>query len=266
MASSLLWKRWMDFGAIPMLLAGAGGLSLLDILEGVFIRDSLQWSTPVHWLMVGYDRIVSIISAVLDPVLQPAVRWLAETLDVPLQLQPWWRSIFVLGMIAVSSRVRVWLGSKDAVSIGLAVSATIVMILGAVVAGLVPSSSGWQFQFWGTFAPMMAITFTVTMPSVEFHSKGLTALRERISLWSSQSFFLALVSALLQYALSFSPILSENRGLVALGILVFGLGLLMAMAVFDGDHRFAADGRVGLSILGGFAAAGLLLLGNTLLN
>lgn len=91
------WFSWL----FAIVVAGP---SILSILQAVFVEHRLI--AAFQWIVDGYNAIVSVLGAVIEPLVQPLINWLNEQLDWRLTLHPFWRPAFVLGMIGVGAKFR----------------------------------------------------------------------------------------------------------------------------------------------------------------
>lgn len=211
-----------DFGWLPLTLLSIGGaISLIDIVE--LVRDGLTLITPFEVVLKGYRRVPEAIGALVEPYIQPFIEWLSAAFDWELHLQPFWRSLFVLGMVVVLGLARAqWRSGQW----GQAILCMIVMglgaLAGAVAAGLSPPSGDWWAQGLVTATPLALLGFVA--------GAGL------------------------------SLFLGDGAGLMALGVLIAVLGAIVLVGGLGDAERNGS--RVGLSILGGFVAAGMILISN----
>lgn len=262
------WAALKELGWLPFLLMGVGGLSVIDILETAVFGD-LGLITPFQIVLDGYHRITSLIGALSEPMVQPAIDWLNVRFDWCLKLQLFWRSLFLLAMVFVLGAARAnsyednWRKAVLILIVG-----GFGAITGAAIAGLLPPTGGWWAQGLTAAAPLALMVF----------ASGIADAMAMLFAWSSKrsvgrqlegSFYAVIFLGSLAFlggaGLSFVPGLSEIAGLTTLSAVIAGLGALFlylaGYAVRSGD---APSGvvlfRIGLSLLGGFVAAGLILL------
>ena len=89
-----LGEALKDLGWLPILLMGAGGLSILDILEAAVYYD-LSLVTPFQIALDGYRRVVGLIGAAIEPGLRSALDWLALNWQWHLRLSAMPRCLLV---------------------------------------------------------------------------------------------------------------------------------------------------------------------------
>lgn len=244
-----LWSAIKDLGWFPLLFAVAvGGPSILAILESVLVEHQLV--PTLQWIVDGYSRIMAVLGAIVEPIVQPALDWINARLGWELRVDPVWRPMFALNMIIIGAILRAGLREGDG---GGAVAFGTVMIpaamAGALVAGLLVAKSGWIAQ--GVIAAVPFITFGALATLQDASARGEVG-------WTASMYLLGTaLSFALGAALSLVPSLTNAGGLFALGGAVFLFGVLCVVSgVVEGVMY---NSRIGLMILGGFAAAGLVL-------
>ncbi len=227
------------------------------------MADGLTLVTPFEVVLKGYRRVTEAIGALVEPRIQPFIKWLSAAFDWELQLQPFWRSLFVLGMVFVLGFVRrEWRGGRR----GQAILHLIVMglgaLAGAVAAGLLPPSGASWAQGLMAAAPLALLIFATGIGSAIIilcvpPSRPAEAWR---SLAAAVQF--AAGSSALGFVVGagLSLVLGDGAGLMALGALIAGIGaLIFIWGLGEADRD---NSRTGLSILGGFVAAGMILISN----
>lgn len=236
-----------------------GGPSILAILETVFVDHQLV--PALQWIMDGYNRLMAVLSAVAEPLIQSAIEWLAAQLNWHLSLAPVWRPLFALGMVVVlgDSRTRLRDGRLGhAITNGICLGSG--LFVGAAMAGVAPSSGGWWAQGLRAAAPVFCVMAMASLVDIasdvargdrEHLSKEIVELTLGAPLVGSGVFAMAA-------ALYFIPGWAGSAGVIVLGVVVVLLGaFFLARGLIRNGNRF--DTRFGLTVLGGFFAAGLIL-------
>jgi hypothetical protein len=86
-----------DFGFFYALFVFlVSGPSWLSLLQMVFIEHRLV--DALQWIVDGYNQIVGVLGAVIEPLLQPAINWLNGAFDWRLVLMPHWRPLALLSL------------------------------------------------------------------------------------------------------------------------------------------------------------------------
>lgn len=240
------------------------GPSVLSILQTVFLEHKL--SEAFQWVVDGYNTILSVIGAIIEPLLRPAISWLSQRLNIDLELQPYWRPLFVLAMVYVVARVRTLLHFRRyGFSISSAVIMTAGVLLGSIAAGLVPVSSNWWIQGSIAALPLVALELGKTFDDVviEFGKSQPQPMND-ISRGASSTAFVGFVAFMAGAAASFLPGLGTGAGVlvVAGSVLTSGVG-----KVYEGVQQDnSVQARIGLMTMGGFIAAAIVLLADLLLT
>jgi hypothetical protein len=143
---------------------------------------------------------------------------------------------------------------RDAVLAVLVIGAG--ALIGALVSGIMPLQGGWWAQGVSAAAPTLALFSFFGGATVL--SGGDPADKTPIG---AAALFILIAGALafaLGAGLSFVPGLGAGAGVIALAVIValFGAGFL-AGGLIKNDR---GDAALGLTILGGFASAGLVLV------
>jgi hypothetical protein len=244
-----------DFGWFALVFTMVvGGTSVLALLETVFVEHRLI--ALFQWIVDGYDRIATVVGAMVEPLLQPVVDWLNAQFDLRLELAPHWRPLFILGMVLVVGLARTaWRAGhkQDAILALLVIGAG--ALVGAVVSGLMPLAGGWWAQGLAAAAPTMAL-FTFFGAAAAL-SGGDPADRTPLRMAALFIVIAGVVAFVLGAALSFVPGLSTGAGVIALAVIiaVFGAGFLWG-GLAGND---SSDATLGLTILGGFVSAALIV-------
>jgi hypothetical protein len=256
-----------DFGWFYALFATfVSAPSLLSLLQAVFEH---RFVDALQWIVDGYDQIVAVGAAYIEPLLAPIVSWLNETFNVNYGLHAHWRPAFVLSMVIVMSFVRT--SSREAdldplmrlLYVALwAPGLTLIAAVGALYVGLVPLDSGWYAQARIAAVPVSVIAL---IPALI----GLTSTDEADGkselLANLRGALVALGLGVLAFGvaalLSLYPGLARGAGVVTLALFVCVFGLYYLV---DGLRRpqrpdALAKKRMGLTMLGGFATAALIV-------
>jgi hypothetical protein len=244
-----------DFGWFALVFTMVvGGSSVLALLETVFVEHRLI--ALFQWIVDGYNRIATVVGAMMEPLLQPMVDWLNAQFGLRLELAPHWRPLFILGMVLVVGLARsAWRAGhkRDAVLAILVIGAGALM--GAVVSGLMPLTGGWWAQGLAAAAPTTAL-FTFFGAAAAL-SGGEPADRTPPQVAALFIIVAGVVAFVLGAALSFVPGLGAGAGVVGLAIIVavFGAGFLWGGLAGNDSN----DATLGLTILGGFVSAALIV-------
>jgi hypothetical protein len=251
-----LGEALRDFGWFGLLFTTViGGTSVLALLETVFVEHKLI--SVFQWIVDGYGRMATVAGAVVEPLMRPFVQALNAQLHAHLQLGPHWRPLFILSMVLVVGLVRSAWRSRE---YGEAVFGLIFIgagaLLGALVSGLMPMSGAWWMQ--GLSAALPTLTLFSFFGLAGAMSGGDPGDRTPIV----PAIVFVLIASALAFALgagrSFAPGLGAGAGVVALGAIIalFGVGFLwLGLATND-----RGDAALGLTTLGGFASAALVLV------
>lgn len=245
-----------DFGWFAFLFTAViGGTSVLALLETVFVQHQLI--AVFQWIVDGYNRIAAVAGAIIEPLTRPLLAWLNARLNWDLHLGAHWRPLFILGMVLVMGLARsAWRSDhrgEAVLAIGVIGAGALV---GALVSGLMPLAGGWWAQGLGAAAPTLALFLFFGLAAAM--SGGDPADNTPLG---AAALFILIAGALafvLGAGLSFAPGLSTGAGVLALAIIIalFGAGFLWN-GLANNDR---GDATLGLTILGGFASAGLVLI------
>jgi hypothetical protein len=261
-AQLTLWEALKDFGWPSLsLISIGGGLSIIDIAERV-VFDGLTLITPFQIVLDGYHRVTDLLGAIVEPQLRAFVDWLNDQFNWHVQLQPLWRSLFVLGMVLVIGLVRTsWRSGAWGRSILSLIVLGLGAFAGAVMVGLLPLAGGWWAQGLAAGAPLALLMLAMgTATAIYDLSRGTLAGRSYFLGAVQIAAVLGVSAFALGAGLSFLPGLAGGAGVL---ILCGGVALLGAVLLFTGlRDADRSNSRTGLSMLGGFVAAGLILLSN----
>jgi hypothetical protein len=256
--------------------------SILSLLQMVFLEHRLI--DALQWIVDGYNDIAAQLGAWCEPVLQPVWDWLNTTFGWSLSLMPHWRPAFILTMLLVLAFVRQsWRHSANVgkrgwsptatpqaargqigiAAIGLGVGA----LLGAVATGLIPLDGRWWVQGLAAGMPILITFAAAEIIETVLRNLDFAGRKRRramgLSPWSFDTLMLqaGLVLGALAFglgaAISFIPYVAAGAGLLSLGALVFAAGAMtLLQGLSKGDRMWS---RVGLTVLGGFVVAGIIL-------
>ncbi|MGQ0531636.1 MAG: hypothetical protein ACT4OF_02965 [Caulobacteraceae bacterium] len=255
--SDLGWP-WLVFATI------VGAPSILALLQMVFVEHRL--SDALQWIVDGYNDIVGVVGAMLEPILRPALAWLNETFDWGLVLQPHWKPLFMLATVRLSANARLAvqppLKPYDIfVSLPLVV---LVTLAGVVLSGCIAIDGSWLMQ--GAIAALpigfMMLAMSIMGASSEFVHQGGISGRFAASLLDA--FFFTLIAWLLGATLTFLPGVEMGAGVLGLGALLLVQALLSVLAGLNTGSVYGT--RMGLIMLGGFFTAGVILIADAILR
>lgn len=249
-----------DFGWLPLVLLGiSGGLSIIDITEKAVLH-SLSLITPFQVVLDSYHRLTQVIGEVVEPLFQPVVDWINALFHWHLQLQPFWRSLFVLGMVLVAGLARTEVrAGRFVLAVLLLLMMGLGALAGAIVVGLLRFEGGWLVQGLAAALPVALLFFSAGVASVLFQ---LAPPSRPVAAWLSfvqwLQFTLRFGAIAFLLGIAFSFVAGEAAGILVLGVALAVLGgAQLSWGLSHADRDFT---RTGLSVLGGFVAAGLIQL------
>ena len=258
-----LWEAAKDLGWFPALLATVvGAPSLLTLLQ--MVREGFRLSAALQWIVEGYKVLTAEMAAWIEPMITPVISWISSLLGWKLVLHSHWQPLFLLAMVYVVAGARMgWREGRrfDAAFFGVAMGAF--ALVGAILAGLVPFTNTWWAQGFIAAVPMATIVvFGIAMVAFGAFANG--QIDREI-----EELGFALVGGAAIVLLIFVTS-------AALSIVVSGVGIwtLAILVMFSGaywlHHGLATVDRsstgMGLTILGGFVAAGLILVADVLVK
>jgi hypothetical protein len=256
-----LWDAIVDLGWFPSIYSTlVGGLSILAMIQQVV--KTLRLSPALQWIIDGYNQVTRAMAYFIEPLLAPLLQWINATFSLQLQLYPHWRPLCLLALIFVVSGFRGSLLAGEtfkAFSIGMPLG--IGVVLGSLGAGLVPLDGSSKFQGLIAFLPIAGAFFAI----------GLAATAEAViqRKWKDAAFIFCTAPlasggytliglgcvALLTW---FVPSSKDYAAFVVLAVFIAVMGLA---AVLTGLlENSIADARVGLTMLGGFVTATLVVI------
>jgi hypothetical protein len=175
-----------------------------------------------------------------------------------LVLHPHWRPLFLLGMVLVMGGARTaWrAGERQRALLGGG-AYTFVFLMGSAMAGLVPLSGGWWAQ--GLIPAVIMFTYCVALTVFTVSSK-------RASLFDGirATIYFSGLCFSLGAALYFVSGVDRGAGILTFGGIVAVLGASLSIDGILRSKHFQA--RVGLTTVGGFVAAGLILAADALVR
>ncbi|MGE0625569.1 MAG: hypothetical protein AB7I04_24065 [Pseudomonadales bacterium] len=270
-----------DFSYVPALFGAVLGTpSIVSLAQAAFDAGNLY--APAQALLDSYNDGLHVVSRVIEPLVLPAIERFGSWFGWNLVLAPHWLHLFVLCLIFMTAQVRT--RRQESVRASGFVDIPFLFfgaLIGCLLAGTVPPTGGWWAQgliaglplFFAWFAMAAAnlfpdeigallaekperpgLGFTVGYTGAAVFFGGLRAMR-KLLIVTPPYFGLGF---LLGAGLSIVPWLGERAGIAGLA----------AFCTFAGVHflrtglkrRSSYDLRLGLTLLGGFAAAGLLFL------
>lgn len=256
------WDAVKSVGWIPLLLMGVGGFSIIDILEKSVFHD-LSLMTPFQMALNGYQRITTLVGLMFEPLLQPAIDWLSALVGWSIQLPPSWRSVFVLGLIIVASIARAfWRAGLHSLAAQLFLSGGFGALIGAAAAASVASVNTWWAHGLAAALPGVAIFMSIAVSvAVRDIVRGDSSGAARVLLRVMRATTLIAIGVfVLGAGLFFVLVDGAGAGVLALSLLIAGFGLFRLQRALSEADRLGA--RIGLTVLGGFAAAGAMLVAN----
>lgn len=304
-----LWQAIRDMGWLPMLLIGLGGFSILAILEQAVFYQPFELVQIFQWPLDGFHRLMMLLGAIVDPLIQPAIDWVNLRFAWSLTLDPVWRSIFAMMIVFLLAVVRShWTVRRRRIEVSFRFLVTgIAALIGALLAGLVSGDGGWWAQGLRAAAPTTAFCVLAGVLAA-----GLNLASGKVR--AQEAFFgtvavgtvavavaagLGLVAFGLAAGLSFVPWLAASAGILTVA---FSVVLISVSLIYEGleeavpkrlPKKFAesddpaderrqrqeekqeeqeekedkrASLRFGLTMLGGFVAAGLILAADCVLK
>lgn len=266
------------FWTFALLVAGP---SVLSIMQAVFVEHQLI--AALQWIVDGYNGIIGVIGAAFEPLIQPAIDWINARLNLQLTLQPHWKPLFVLVTILTGTIIRLSLGMKSNFVLLFSMTlATIGTLLGAIVAGLAPLTGGWWVQGLAAAAPAAGLLSGGLLGGLigNLFTRQQTTEQQRQSMRDTPRTLLLIVAWLFAIGagLSFVPGLRSGAGAITLGAGIFLIGLIsVALGAFisftqrqnpstEGAGLVRGAYRFGLTLIGGFVVAGLILAADAFLR
>lgn len=250
------WFSWV-------LALVVGGPSTLSILQSVFVDHELV--PALRWIVSSYNGVLSVLGAIVEPLVQPTIDWISARLGVEIHLYPHWRPLFGLGSVFAISLARTyWRDGERTKALQFGIALTIGALIGALAAGLAPLSGGWWTQGLMAFAPLTAMSVSIVAVNVMIDSRDVDwGLGGILLLFSCAAFGVAALVSLFQDAALFQ-VAAQGAGILTLGALLLALAISMLQrGLRDDDKSFS---RFGLTVLSGFIAAALVLAADAALK
>ncbi len=249
-----LGEALKDFGWFALVFtAVVGGTSVLALFETVFVEHRLI--ALFQWIVDGYGRVAALAGAMVEPLLAPLIDWINARLQLNLHLGAHWRPLFILGMVLVIGLARgAWRSGHRRDAVFAVVVIGVGALLGALLSGLMPLEGGWWAQGFSAGIPTLALFTFFGLAAALDSGDDATPLGIAIVFIAAVS----VVAFAFGAALSFVPGLEVGAGVVALAAIIafFGAGFLWN-GLRANDRE---DARLGLTVLGGFASAALVLI------
>lgn len=261
-----LWDALKDLGWLPLLLMGLGGLSILDAAEKALAHD-LTLILPLRSMLDGYHRVTRLMGDIVDPLAMPLVRQIGARFGWHLDLSPIWRPIFVIAMITVTGWSRaLWHRGDHRFSIVVLAILTPSVLVGSLACALVTHLDGVRGQALLAILPIVSLwaaTGVAVAVDAVLRREPAQAWRGLLS-WAINTVVTVAVAGLLTVILYLPPQTRDHAGILVLGGAVAYLGVFYLRQGLNTGERFYS--RLGLSILGGFVAAGVVLFADWLMR
>lgn len=248
-----------DIGFVSWLFAAVvGGPSVLSLVQYTFV--DLQFTVFIQWIVDGYNELLKILGAVFEPTLHWIIGSIERIFGLDLELQPYWRPLFVLLLIFVSANTRTLLGDGYRWTAAVFVVVTgIATLFGCAGAALISSKDTWWLQGTAAALPILALFLgLVAAYAVSSLVFGFSQpYRKPLTSYAARGFSLALAAFVLAAGISFlfSDRFPAGVFTVYCGMLLYGLYWLLRGFV-DED---APEVRFGLRMIGGYAFAALVV-------
>lgn len=258
MAARLTLKQAIDdlgwfWGVFTSLVNAPSLLSLLQMVFAYRFIDAIQW------VVDGYNEIAAALGSFVEPWLRPLLAQLNAWFGWSLELQPHWKPLLLLALIPATSMARQAWKPNSGDDVWEPVALGVGAIVGVFAVAVVPLDGQWWTQ--GLMAAM-PVAFALLASEAAMHVAN--ALKAPINRTPVGAFYmlpyvigLGGVAFGLAWGLSLLAPLSDASGLVALSVMVIALGgLALSSGLSEGER---ASARMGLTMLGAFIAAGLIV-------
>jgi hypothetical protein len=245
-----------DVSWLSVVLMVTGGLSLIDVLESAIVQHDLSLITPFEVLLHGYQRMVSVLDAVIVPLVEPIIYWVNDRFRFDLSLHPVWRPVMVLWLVyAVAAARLLWKDGQSLASLFVGVSAGGCGLLTALGIAFLPFDSAERGEL--PVAGWIAVLATLLAVAVRSATVKLYQ-----SQWSKEGRYLArLPPYLTVIVLTASYVAIAGLGADKSSNVVLGVGILVGvLALQFCFEKSTILRRVGVTMIGGYVAAALILL------
>lgn len=253
------------YGLFTVIVSGP---SVLSLLQMVFVEHRLN--DALQWIVDGYNDISAVVAGVIEPLFAPLIAWLSDALGWRLELQAYWRPLFILATMFVIGWTRTaWRSGHRVSAVAFLFSGVAGAMIGAVAAGLVPASAEARaVQGLVAAAPLLAVGVGVAAPLAAMEGsreKGKLALGTGIFV------LVAIGVACLPWIAGTAWVVAgvnSGAGVAGLGTALVFIGVLSlwsGLGIPSGPHALNAT-RLGLVLLGGFATAALILAADAALK
>jgi len=248
-----------ELGWFPLLYAQiVGGPSVLSLLEMTF--DDFRLIAILQWIVDGYNRITAVMARMIEPLFTPAIDWTNVQFGWQLMLNPHWRPLFLLTMVLITSLVRTaMLDGKGSRAVIGGVGAGVGALLGSILAGLVPTNISWTTQGFIAVLPLAGTVFFLSLLR-SFADLARGNLHTLIKTFISTPLLIVLLSYIcggLIATLNSVSVSTSGTGVLGFASLVLCIGIGSLFFGFAKSARFGV--LLGLSILGGYITAGLII-------
>ncbi|MGQ0534352.1 MAG: hypothetical protein ACT4OF_16925 [Caulobacteraceae bacterium] len=236
------------------------GPSVLSLLQTIFIEHRLV--DALQWIVDGYDRIAAMVGDAIEPVVAPAIALAERMFALDLTLQPYWRPLFILMFMLVVGWTRVaWHFGARAGAIALAASGVTGALIGAILAGLAPST---EPSIVAACPGFFAVLFAA--PPLASMSRG--SGKNALGLGFLSMMALAIAGLGIAAAAIWQEAGFPAAGLLGVGTVIMVVGALAALAGLTGGRASLTlhSARLSLILLGGFFTAMLVLFADTVLR
>lgn len=253
-----LWKAINDLGWAFLLFATVvGAPSVLQI--GQYAFPTFRLTPYFQWVVDGWHQITDLMAAMLEPSIQPAIDWLNRLLDLNVVLNPVWRPLFALSIAFVASLVRSSVRDRDyLLAVLLLAIGCLGSLLGSVLAGLTANIGGWFAQGLVAGLPILCVGLLLSAGAeIQTLTLGFMA--------SLEGYLLALgvgcIGFCVAAVLALVPGIETNSGLlVVMGTMTLAGAAVLWVGLSIPD---TAISRLGLTILSGIVAAGIIVVVDT---
>lgn len=246
--SDLGWF-WLVFTTL------VGGPSLLALFQMVFVDHRLI--EALQWIVDGYNDILAVLGGAIEPYLRRLLDEIARLFSWEIDLHSHWRPLMVLAVLFPSSVCRsFWKLGKYGAAVGAGLILGAGALIGSVAAGAVALD--------GTFLSL-ALTGAIPTATLVFATGIAMACfdpEKTLRRWPNWLLIPGLSLALGGVAFAIATLMLREPspppaggGLLAFAFIVFVLAGVPAL--LEGG-RFMR--RMGLTVLGGFVAAGFILI------